>query len=154
TVIADLVGIAVIRMGTQALYDHALREGDLPTALASAAVLGEMAPQRFLTSDRINRLDVTKEALSYGKKMEVADHVVLRLARAAESGPERRFRIEALLQLAFVSRFGTAFQREKAESLLERLEEDPDPFVAYQARWALEVETQRLRDNLGGVSDE
>ncbi|MBK6405281.1 MAG: hypothetical protein IPF66_09685 [Holophagales bacterium] len=56
TVIQDLIGLAVIRQGAQALYDLASRRGDTKLMLAAAIVVGEHGEQRLLTMMRVNQL--------------------------------------------------------------------------------------------------
>ena len=47
TVIADLVGLACIRVGAQGIYDLAVKQGNAQLALVASIVLGEVAPQRL-----------------------------------------------------------------------------------------------------------
>jgi hypothetical protein len=58
-VISDLVGLACIRFGAQGIYDLALKENDYPLALTASIVLGEIAPQRLMTAERVTGVEVT-----------------------------------------------------------------------------------------------
>ena len=66
TIIADLVGLACIRYGADGVYRVARSGGDLETALLASVVLGEVAPQRLLTSERITAGNLS----SFGRRGE------------------------------------------------------------------------------------
>ncbi len=132
TVIQDLVGLACIRIGAQGLYDLAARRGDQPLMLVSAIVLGEHAPQRLRTAQVMTKLDVIGAAGS----AEVTDRKVDDAVSTATGSPDRRFRGEAILQLAIVRSAGSSAQRSRAEKVLDELAASPDPVTSACARWA------------------
>jgi hypothetical protein len=137
-VINDLVGLVCIREGAQAMYDLARKRGDMPLALAASVVLGEVAPQRLLTAERLTASDISgyAEKTSSGTIIvKPPDEKLDRLMTRAKSGPDRRFRLEAILQLHFVCHLGVGAQKEKARALLDELAASPDIHIAKCARW-------------------
>ncbi|HSB63799.1 MAG TPA: hypothetical protein VLJ18_06510 [Thermoanaerobaculia bacterium] len=144
TIIQDLVGLASVRIGAEQLYTLAARRGDQPLMLAAAIVQGEAAPQRLRTAEVVTRVAVRAqgtEALGDGK---VDDTIGV-----AKNSPDRRFRNEAIVMLGYARLTGTGAQREKVETALAELKASPDAFVAGNARWALELRREDLKD-LGG----
>ncbi|OFV83233.1 MAG: hypothetical protein A2Y78_15540 [Acidobacteria bacterium RBG_13_68_16] len=139
TVIADLVGLACIRVGAQGIYDLAVKQGNSQLALVAAIVLGEVAPQKLAGAQRLTETDlapyVQKNAAGdvslelSGKKL---DHIVA----VATSGPDRRFRGEAILELNFVRHLGSPAQREKALAALNQLAASGDRILVDLAVWA------------------
>ena len=132
TLIQDLVGLASIRLGAEQLYALAARRGDHALMLAAAIVQGEAAPQRLRTAQVTTRLAVEpdgKDALPDGKIDDVIG--------VAKSGPDRRFRNEAIVMLGYARFRGTPAQRQRAEAALAELETSADAFMADNARWAL-----------------
>ena len=139
--ISDLVGLACIRLGAEAIYDRARKEGHHDVALAAATVIGEAAPQKLLGAARITESDVMPYAHRSLGRVSVAGLPAERLERlqaVARGGPDRRFRSEAMLELQIVATFGARNQRRAAAQALEELRRDPDPIVAATARWCLE----------------
>ncbi len=132
TVIQDLVGLASIRLGADQLYVLAARRGDRPLMLAAAIVLGEAAPQRLRTAEVLTNV-------AFGDQASVPDKKVDEAVRTSKASPDRRFRCEAIVTLAFSRLRGTPAQREKAEEALAGLTASDDVFVAGNARWALEL---------------
>ena len=132
TIIQDLVGLACIRAGAQGIYDVAARRGDQPLMLVSAIVLGEHAPQRLRTAQIVTKLDMIGAAGG----AEVTDRKVDDAVSAATGFPDRRFRGEAILQLAIVRSAGSSAQRSRAEKVLDELAASPDPVTSGCARWA------------------
>jgi hypothetical protein len=151
-IVSDLVGLACIRIGTEGLYDLAIKEGDVKLALAAAVVLGEHAPQRFLTKQRLARF-----ALERAGQLDRDGHLALRLpgdrldaiVAEARSAPDRRFRCEAVATLQMVRAFGNTDQREKARAVLAELSTTEDPLVAASARWDGLVTPDDLKGFLG-----
>jgi hypothetical protein len=142
TIIADLVGLACIRFAAEGIYQTARESGDLETALVASVVLGEVAPQRLLTSERITAGDLS----GFGRRTADGDVVfnmpdarIDRLVRMITTGQDRRFGGEALIGLNIIRHLGTATQRDRVTGLLSELAESDDPVIALGARWALEA---------------
>ncbi len=57
-VINDLVGLATIRMGAEAIYQRARADGRLDLALAAAIIAGEAPPQKLLSGARMTSVEV------------------------------------------------------------------------------------------------
>jgi hypothetical protein len=131
TVIQDLIGLACIRIGTQGLYDLASRRGDLPLMLASAIVIGEHGPQRLRTMELLR-----SDTIAFDGEVRIDDARLDVLVDRARSAPDRRFRGEAVLQLAIVRQEGTKAQRQRAEETLAEVAAAKDPILAALARWA------------------
>jgi hypothetical protein len=132
TLIQDLIGLASIRMGADQLYAIAARRGDQPLMLATAIVLGEAAPQRLRTAAFATGVSVYLDG-----KFSVTDAKVDHLIGVAKASPDRRFRCEAIVGLAFARIKGTSAQREKVEKALGELNASSDAFLSGHARWAL-----------------
>ena len=141
TIIQDLIGLASIRIGAEQLYALAARRGDQPLMLAAAIVQGESAPQRLRTAEFMTRVSISVEG-----KSAVNDRKVDDLIGVAKNSPDRRFRNEAVVMLGYARFMGTAAQRERAESALAELKASPDPFIAGNARWALQLRRENLKD--------
>ncbi len=142
TIIADLVGLACIRIGAEATYRSARDEGNLQAALLASVVLGEVAPQRLLTSERITAGDLSP----FGRvgedgeiEFEIPDARIDRLVAMVTIGPDRRFGGEALIGLNIVLHLGNPAQRERVAEVLNELSGSPDLFLAHGARWALDA---------------
>jgi hypothetical protein len=142
-IISDLVGLACIRIGAQGIFDIAVRQGDAELALLASIVIGEVAPQRLLTSERIFRswdASYIRED-EFGKAfLEIPDEKLDTILDMARNQPDRRFRIEAILQLNVVRFMGTESQKERAVSFLTELSGVEDPVISESARWSLETE--------------
>jgi hypothetical protein len=142
-IINDLVGLACIHLGTRGVYERALAEGDLETALLASVVLGEVPAQRFRTSERITTTDLA-DSIVRDQSGEPA--LVLRpgkleaLIDAAAGAPDRRFRAEAVIGLNTVRWLGTPEERDRALEVLETLSADPDPEIAAGAIWSRDWE--------------
>jgi len=152
TVIADLVGLACIRVGAQGIHDRAVKEGDSRLALAAAIVLGEHAPQRLLTSARLTRTDLTPylRKTADGKlALSLPDARLETILSAAKVDPDRRFRCEAIIELNVVRSLGTRAQQERASGLLAELAAEGDPIVTATAVWSRD--TQVSAADLAGV---
>lgn len=147
TIIQDLIGLASIRIGARELYALAARRGDRPLMLAAAIVQGESAPQRLRTAEVVTRVAI--RATGTDALSTLSDERVDEAIGVAKSSPDRRFRNEAIVMLGYARVRGTAAQRERAGSALAELETSPDPFIAGNARWALQLRSEDLK-NLGG----
>jgi hypothetical protein len=140
TLIADLVGIACIRIGAEAIYERATRDGDRDLALVAAVVAGEAAPQRLLAAARVTEMDIGQHLGSnfLGRaSLDLPAGKMERMVAAATGAPSRWQRIEPMCSLALVRRHGTSEQREQASEMLETLARGDDPIVATQARYLL-----------------
>lgn len=136
TLIADLVGIACIRIGADAVYERAVRDGNDRLALVAAIVAGEAAPQRLLSAARITEADITAHlgtTLLGRASLELPAAKLDTLVARAAAGPDRRLRIEPMCTLALVGRLGTSEQRARATGTLEELSRSEDPIIAGQA---------------------
>lgn len=143
-IITDLVGLACIDAGARGIYDVAHREGNLELALLAAIVVGEHAPQRFMTRQQVVDPDgfevvrlEDRDEFSFG----ITNQGLKTLLERAESNPDARFRNEAIIFLGIVRQYGTPEQQSMVVDLLTSLLESPEPGVAENARWALDVDT-------------
>jgi hypothetical protein len=142
-IISDLVGLACIRMGAQGIFDIAVRQGDAELALLASIVIGEVAPQRLLTSERITRSwdeSYTREDESGRVVLEIPDAKLETIMDMARNQPDRRFRIEAILELNIVRFLGTDSQQERVVSFMTELSALEDPILSESARWSLDTE--------------
>lgn len=147
-VINDLVGLACIHLGTRGVYERALADGDLETALLASVVLGEVAAQRLGTRQRLTATDLTDSIVT-------DDHgeleLVLRpgkldaLIETAENAPDRRFRAEAIIGLNTVRWLGSEEERARALEVLDALAGNPDPVIAAGAIWSRDHEMTRAQ---------
>jgi len=143
-VISDLVGLACIHLASRGIYERALADGDLELALSASVVLGEVAPQRLGTKQRLTSTDLLN---SFERNDQ--GEVIFRLQpgkletviEAAEGAPDRRLRCEAVLGLNIIGSLGSPEEKERAFEVLEDLAADPDPKVAEGARWSIENPT-------------
>jgi len=140
-IIPDLVGLACIRMGAQGIFDIAVRQGDAELALLASIVIGEVAPQRLLTSERISRAwdkSYIREDESGKMVLEIPDAKLETILDTARNQPDRRFRMEAILHLNVVRFMGTESQQERVVSLLNDLSGSDDPVLSEFALYSLE----------------
>jgi hypothetical protein len=138
TIIADLVGLACIRHGAQGVYDLARRTGDAPLALVAATILGEHAPQRLLTSERVTKVELrpyVREADGGELILSLPDSRLDAIVELAKGEPDVRFRGEGVVALSMVRALGTSAQQEKALATLNELAASKDARVAVLATW-------------------
>ena len=136
TLIADLVGIACIRIGAEAIYERATRDGDGDLALVAAVVAGAGA-QRLLAAARVTEMDLGPHlgANLLGRpSLDLPEAKMERLLAAVRTAPNRWQRIEPMCSLALVRLLGSSKQREQAQETLDTLARGDDPIVAAQAR--------------------
>jgi hypothetical protein len=139
-VISDLVGLACIHLGTRGVYERALADGDLETALLASVVLGEVPAQRLGTKQRLTSTDVM-DSIRLDDRGEI--DFKLRpgkldiLVETATHAPDRRLRCEAILGLNVVRTLGTPEEGERAHEALQAIEGSADSKVAEGARWSL-----------------
>ena len=139
TVISDLVGLACIRIGTQGIYDLAIKRGDAQTALLAAVVVGEVAPQRLVGTQRLTKTDIQpymKKDPSGDLALELPEARLDDIVTVATGGPDRRFRAEAILELGLIRALGTPAQQGKAISVLNQLASGSDRILAEAAVWS------------------
>jgi len=121
-------------------------DGDLETALLASVVLGEVAPQRLRTSQRITATDLADSIVAdaNGEFELVLRHGKLdALIDAAQNAPDRRFRAEAIIGLQTVRWQGIPEERDRAFDVLDSLASDPDPDIAAGAVWSRDHEITR-----------
>ncbi len=136
--INDLVGLASIQLGARGMYRIAQRTGDTELALLASVVIGEAAPQRLYTSERINLGKLCPylhrdRAGHYS--LELPDSRLDELVQMVTSSPERRFRGEGLLSTQIVLHYGTPAQQQRAAKVLDDVAAGSDPLLASLARW-------------------
>lgn len=149
TVIQDLIGLAVIRQGAQAMYDLASRRDDTKLMLAAAIVVGEHGEQRLLTMLRLNQLK-----LAPAKGLGVTDEKLSALVEMAQRSADRRFRFDAVLTLGAIRSEGTKAHRAKAQEALDGLAGEKDPILAPAVKWARTATfTKAELDDLVRTSD-
>ena len=154
TIISDLVGLACIHLGARGMYDISLQTGDLEMALLASVVIGEVAPQRQMTSERVTRFDFSpyirkNEAGDY--RFDMPDGALEKALGGIDTWTERRFIGEAFL-VANVSRFlGTEDQKRIANEFLAGRTASDDPFLVEFAAWAMENEPTEafMKDVMG-----
>jgi hypothetical protein len=142
-IITDLVGIACIRVGAEGIYRIAVRQGDAELALLASIVIGEVAPQRLLTSERITRAwdkSFLREDEAGNVRLEIPDEKLDTILEMARNQPDHRFRLEPILTLNLVRFMGTESQKERAVELLTELSASEDRVISETARWSLEHE--------------
>lgn len=135
--INDLIGLAAIHIGTRGIYALAQREGDLELALVASVVLGEAAPQRLYTSQRIAEVDL-KPAMHRNVDgavaLDLGEDRLEKLITMVTSCPDRRFRCEALFGGQVVAWLGTPDQKARMRQVLEEVAGGDDPIQAPFAR--------------------
>lgn len=141
-IINDLVGLACIHIGTRGVFRIAQREGDPELALLASVVLGEVAPQRFMTMERISDFDLTpyvRRGPSGTHSLDMPDSQLEAAIAVAEGLTERRFFGEVILSANAILYLGTSEQQMRARALLDDLASGDDPITADFARWAIET---------------
>jgi len=142
-VISDLVGLACIHSGTRGVYERALADGDLDLALLASVILGEVAPQRFGTRQRLTTTDLLDsfQLDDLGEsEFRLRPGKIDSVIAAAESSPDRRFRCEAIIGLSVMRALGTPEEQDRAVGTLEKLVADSDPLISENARWSLDTD--------------
>ncbi len=142
TIISDLVGLACIHLGSRGVYDIALRTGDLELALLASIVIGEVAPQRLMTSERVTRFDFSpyvRRSASGEYSLDLPAGTLNRTLGGIDSWSQRRFFGEAVLVANLVYFLGAPDERATAEDYLSGLLQSDDEFFVYFAKWAMET---------------
>jgi len=139
-IINDLVGLACIHIGTRGVYRIAQREGDTDLALLASIVLGEVAPQRMMTAERITAVDLApyiRRADDDRYRLDLPDAQFDALVELANEITERRFYGEVIMTASVVRSLGTPEQRVRAGEVLDELAARDDPIIADFAEWGL-----------------
>ncbi len=138
-IISDLVGLACIHLGTRAVYERALADGDLELALLASVVLGEVPAQRLGTKQRLTSTDLMQSMrldddgeIDFKMQPGRLDTVI----DTARNAPDRRFRLEAILGLNMAKDLGTPEESSRAVEALEVLASADEPVIAGAARWS------------------
>ncbi len=139
--INDLVGLACIRIGAEAIYDRARAAGKTDLALAASVVASEAAPQRLLTASRITAIEVgpyLKRSAAGGPAFDLPEGYVETIRTTALTAPDRRFRGEATLTLWVMARAAGEADRARATETIREVAAGKDPSMATLARWCLD----------------
>jgi len=141
-IINDLVGLACIHLGARGVYEIAMRTGDLELALLASIVVGEVAPQRLTTVERVGDFDLAPY-LAPGQdgvyRLDLPDERLAAMIGQIGSGVDRRFLGEAVIFANVVLFHGTAAQGDRIREVLDRLAASEDPINADLARRALDT---------------
>lgn len=145
TLIQDLIGIALIRMGAEAIYEVAREQGDAKAMLICALAMQDVAGIRNQTKYRLKNLlwgDESEEApiLSFRRWFgaEVEQDEFDQVHEIATQSADRRLRFEGIESLGYIVRSGESKYAKKArEALSEISKSDPDDLVRELAKWHL-----------------
>ena len=137
TLIQDLVAIACIRIGAEAMYELAREEGDAATMVATSLVLADNDAIRLST---MRRMSVLERALpgevpeTRELSLQITDEKLQEVIELVRELEDRRFRMEGVIGLQAVMHLGTDVQRERARATFDELSQDPDELFAAVAR--------------------
>ena len=129
TIIQDLVAIAAIRIGAEALYEFAREQGDGATMVVATLVLTDKDAMRLQTAQRFTVFEpgVQVEGVDSGElSLRINDEELDSIVRLTGELAERRFRFEGLNALLLVKHLGSPGQQETAATALAELAKDPD----------------------------
>ncbi len=140
--IQNLIGVALIRNGAEAIFDHSRSLDDGATAALAALVIQDCTALRLEQTRRFQRISVFTDFIARIDESDGESRTELRLpdgrfeiiVETATEDPFRALRMEAAIPLWITSHLGTPTQRETAERILIGLQDDPDPLVAAAAR--------------------
>ena len=124
------------------MYDIAMRSGDLELALLASIVVGEVAPQRLTTVERVNDLDLSpylEQAGDGGYRLELPEERFEAMVGCIASGPDRRFLGEAAIFANVVLFYGTPSQQDRIREVFEELGASDDPVIADMVRLGLDT---------------
>jgi hypothetical protein len=113
-----------------------VKQGNTQLALVAAMVVGEVAPQKLVGTQRLTKTDLlvdVKRSSGGDVTLDLPDKKLDDIVGVATGGPDRRFRAEAILELGLVRSLGTPEQQEKALSVLKQLASSDDRIVADMA---------------------
>ena len=111
-----------------------------------------MAPQKLLGTQRLTKTDLlvdVKRSSDGDVTLDLPDTKLDDIVAVATSGPDRRFRAEAILELGLVRSLGTPAQQEKTLSVLNRLASSDDRVVVDMAVWSRD--TKLTKEYLKGA---
>jgi hypothetical protein len=128
TIIQDLVAIANIRLGAEALYDLARREGDAATMLVTALVLADKDAMRQQTARWLTTFE--RSFRPSGFSDDELESIIDLLGEMSS----RRFRMEGLISLQLARHMGTDEQRTRATEVLDEYTRSGDDLLAEAAR--------------------
>lgn len=128
TMIQDLIGLALIKMGTSGLYGIARSEGDAATMTVAALAYAEASGMREAIRSRIR--DVSVNA---GEK--VSDAKLDAIVKSSRESAFRPMRFEALNSLYFIANTASKQGRAKAAAAIGTLAADNDPLMAASAKY-------------------
>jgi hypothetical protein len=143
TIIQDLVAIACIRLGAEAIYDLARNEGNAATMTVAALVMADKDAMRQRTARRITTLErafriENPDAATMTLRLNDAElDSIIELIREI---PERRFLGEGLVGMHTVMHVGTPAQQQKARAVLAEFSASDDELAAEMARYFLASE--------------
>jgi len=140
TIIQDLVAIACIRIGAEALYEEARREGDGAMMVATALVLTDKDAMRSIAARNTTTTEFVYRGLNRDEagdwSLTTTDGSIDAVVELAREVPDRRYRMDALMALRIVRHQGTPAQRESVFEVLEELAASEDEITAETARLA------------------
>lgn len=144
--IQNLIGIALVRNGAEAIYDDARSRGDGATAALAALVLQDCTALRLELMRRFQRLQVFNDFVARFDAGDGERRTELRLpdgrfetvVETALADPSRALRIEAVTPLWITSHLGTETQRAVAKDTLASLRGDPDELVSTAVKLMLD----------------
>lgn len=151
--ISDLVGLECIRLGAWGVFMRN-RTVDPELALLASVTVGEAAPQKLLSSERITKVNLQPYArrLDDGAvELDAPDAMLVAAEKMIRADGDRRFKGEAVFTAQILAAFGSDGQRERASRLLAELATGPDEILSPLARWAEnhDLERSQLAELLG-----
>lgn len=144
--IQNLIGIALVRNGVEAIYDHAQSRGDCAMTALAALALQDCTALRLELMRRFQRLLIFNDFVARvgaedGERrteLRLPDGRFETLVETAVADPSRALRIEAVTPLWITSHLGTDTQRKIARETLTALRSDPDELVSTAATLMLD----------------
>ncbi len=142
TLIQNLVGLALVRMGTDSLYDLARGQGDGVVTTLGALVAADANSIRLACLLQVRTQgDLTAylrpAETELGRRLELPDPLLARVVKSAREAGAQALRMEAMMTLKLALHLGTEAQQELVRQTLEELSHDPAPTVAATARYLL-----------------
>jgi len=141
TLMQDLVGIACIRMGANALYEEARRTEDGAAMVATALVHADTDAMRHLAARRTTVTERIHGSLHRDWRgawsLGASDSDVAEVVGLGTRLAERRYRLEVILALHVVTTLGSDSQRRQAESVLRVYAESEDRLLREAAKRSL-----------------
>lgn len=143
--IQNLIGVALIRNGAEAIFDLSRSNDDGVTAALAALVINDCTALRLEQTRRFQRIAVFPDFVARIEEPDGGSRTELRLpderfdiiVQTATVDPFRALRMEAAIPLWITSHLGTPRQRTTALEILNQLQSDQDPLVAAAAEEVL-----------------